>query len=27
LVEERMRNAYPLRVPLDVELHVGPYWS
>jgi DNA polymerase I len=27
LVDERMRNAYPLRVPLDVEIHIGPHWS
>ncbi|MCS7350882.1 MAG: DNA polymerase I [Anaerolineae bacterium] len=27
LVEERMRNAYPLAVPLEVEIHVGPCWS
>lgn len=27
LVEERMRNAYPLAVPLEVEIHIGRHWS
>ncbi|MEM2591620.1 MAG: DNA polymerase, partial [Thermofilaceae archaeon] len=27
LVEDRMRNAYPLAVPLEVEIHIGPHWS
>lgn len=27
LVAEAMRTAYPLAVPLEVELHMGPCWS
>ncbi|WP_322799891.1 DNA polymerase I [Thermoflexus sp.] len=27
LVEDHMRHAYPLAVPLEVEIHIGPHWS
>lgn len=27
LAEDQMRNAYPLAVPLEVEIHIGPHWQ